>query len=99
MSLHTKFLIELFQTLPEDAVVRGFAEGLAVTNADGSGELAMLDDHVVFEPRPRSPSCGHLCYCRRRRTGQGHLRLYAELGMIESCLCQRISSVRRTVAR
>jgi hypothetical protein len=56
MSLHTKFLIELFQTFPEDAIVRGFAEGLAVTNADGSGELAMLDDNVVFQPGPRSPS-------------------------------------------
>jgi hypothetical protein len=43
-SLQTKFLLELFKALPEDIIVRGFAEGFVVSSADGSREVVILSD-------------------------------------------------------
>ena len=44
MLLQTKFLIELFRALPEDAIVHGFADGLVVTNAEGTREVVILNE-------------------------------------------------------
>jgi hypothetical protein len=47
-SLQTKFLIELFKALPEDVIVRAFAEGLRMSSADGTREVVIPYDHFEF---------------------------------------------------
>jgi hypothetical protein len=44
MAIRTNLLIELLKTFPADAIVRGFGDGLTVTNADGTGEVVLLND-------------------------------------------------------
>jgi hypothetical protein len=44
MAIRTNLLIELLQSFPADAIVRGFADGLTVTNADGTGGVVLLND-------------------------------------------------------
>jgi hypothetical protein len=44
MSIRTTLLIELLNTFPADAIVRGFADGLTVTNADGTVGVVLLND-------------------------------------------------------
>jgi hypothetical protein len=44
MTIQTKSLAELLKVFPADATVRGFENGLAVKDADGSGEVVMLND-------------------------------------------------------
>src|SRR5580704_16011764 len=45
MTIRTKSLTELLTIFPGDATVRGFENGLTVKNADGSGEVVMLNDN------------------------------------------------------
>jgi hypothetical protein len=45
MTIQTNSLTELLKIFPGDATVRGFAEGLTVKNADGSGEVVMMNDN------------------------------------------------------
>jgi hypothetical protein len=45
MTIRTKSLTELLTIFPSDATVRGFENGLTVKNADGSGEVVMLNDN------------------------------------------------------
>ena len=44
MTIQTNSLTELLKVFPADAIVRGFDEGLTVKNADGSGEVVVLND-------------------------------------------------------
>jgi len=44
MSIRTSTLIEFLKTFPDNATVRGFEDGLSVKNADGTGEVVMLNE-------------------------------------------------------
>jgi hypothetical protein len=44
MAIQTHSLTELLKVFPADATVRGFENGLTVKNADGSGEVVVLND-------------------------------------------------------
>jgi hypothetical protein len=46
MTIQTNSLAELLKIFPADATVRGFEEGLTVKNADGSGEVVVLNDNL-----------------------------------------------------
>jgi hypothetical protein len=46
VTIRTALLIDLLKTFPHDATVRGFEDGLSVTNADGTGQVVMLNDHI-----------------------------------------------------
>jgi hypothetical protein len=46
MTIQVDSLTELLKILPVDAAVRGFEEGLIVKNADGSGEVVVLNDNL-----------------------------------------------------
>jgi hypothetical protein len=45
MTIQTNLLTELLKIFPGNATVRGFEEGLTVKNADGSGEVIMMNDN------------------------------------------------------
>jgi hypothetical protein len=45
MTIRTNSLTELLKILPGDATVRGFEEGLTLMNADGTGQIVMLNDN------------------------------------------------------
>jgi hypothetical protein len=45
MTIRARSLTELLTIFPADATVRGFENGLTVKNADGSGEVVMLNDN------------------------------------------------------
>jgi hypothetical protein len=46
MTIQVKSLTELLKILPVDATIRDFEEGLTVKNADGSGEVVVLNDNL-----------------------------------------------------
>ena len=46
MAIQVKSLTRLLKILPLDATVQGFEEGLTVKNADGSGEVVVLNDNL-----------------------------------------------------
>ena len=46
MTIQTNSLTELLKIFAADATVRGFEGGLTVKNADGSGEVVMLNDNL-----------------------------------------------------
>jgi len=62
MAIQTHSLTELLKVFPADATVRGFENGLTVKNADGSGEVVVLNDSfhvpstVVENTRHPTPS-------------------------------------------
>jgi hypothetical protein len=67
MTIQTNSLTELLKVFPADATVRGFDDGLAVRNADGSGEVVMLNDSfyvpstaVENTNHPTSSDCENL---------------------------------------
>ena len=45
MTIQSGALIALLQSFPEDSIVRGFGDGITISNADGTGEVEMLNDH------------------------------------------------------
>jgi hypothetical protein len=44
MAIRTSTLIEFLKNFPDNAIVRGFGDGLSVKNADGTGEVVMLNE-------------------------------------------------------
>jgi hypothetical protein len=44
MAIPASTLIEFLRTFPENAIVHGFENGLSVKNADGTGEVVLLND-------------------------------------------------------
>jgi hypothetical protein len=44
MTIRTNALTELLGIFPDDAIVRGSEGSLSVMNADGSGEVVLLND-------------------------------------------------------
>jgi hypothetical protein len=58
--IRTQTLTELMQIFPGDATVRGFDEGITVKNADGTGEVLLLNDNffvpVAAETCTRHPT-------------------------------------------
>ena len=44
MPMRPSVLIELLKTFRDDAIVRGFKDGLKVKNADGTGEVVLMND-------------------------------------------------------
>jgi hypothetical protein len=44
MTIRAGLLAELLNIFPADAIVRGFADGLSVMNADGTGEVVILNN-------------------------------------------------------
>jgi len=46
MTIQINSLTELLKIFPADATVRGFEEGVIVKNADGSGEVVVLNDNL-----------------------------------------------------
>jgi hypothetical protein len=46
MTIQTNSLAELLKIFPADATVRGFEGGITVNNADGPGEIVMLNDSL-----------------------------------------------------
>ena len=58
-SPQTRFLLELFKALPEDIIVRGFAEGLVVSSADGTREVVILSDIFDLPAKTRFPTSAY----------------------------------------
>jgi len=46
MTIQTNSLAELLKIFPADATVPGFEGGLTMKNADGSGEVVILNDNL-----------------------------------------------------
>jgi hypothetical protein len=44
--IRASLLVDLLKTFPHDATVCGFEDGLSVMNADGTGRVVMLNDHL-----------------------------------------------------
>jgi len=56
MTIRAESLGELLKIFPADAIVRGFADGLAIMNADGTGEVLVLNDGVGLSAKATSES-------------------------------------------
>jgi hypothetical protein len=56
MAIRTNLLIKLLKTFRADAIVYGFANGLAVMNADGTREVALLNATTTQSPRNKGQS-------------------------------------------
>jgi hypothetical protein len=65
MAIRASTLIEFLKTFPDNAIVRGFEDGLSVKDADGTGEVVMLNDRIPAKSTPRSRGNG---------TGTEHFR-------------------------
>jgi hypothetical protein len=46
MAIKTNELTKLLTIFPEDAIVDSSKDGITVTNADGSGRVMLLNDHI-----------------------------------------------------
>jgi hypothetical protein len=54
MAIKTNELTKLLTIFPEDAIVNSSKDGITLTNADGSGEVVLLND-VDFSAKPKLP--------------------------------------------
>jgi hypothetical protein len=65
MTIQTNSLAELLKIFPADATVRGFEGGITVKNADGSGEVLMLNDSLPVPSTPY-PTQAHTLWIARK---------------------------------
>ena len=49
MPIRPSVLIEFLKTFRDDAIVRGFKDGLKVKNADGTGEVVLMNDGTTSD--------------------------------------------------
>ena len=54
MAIRTGVLIEFLKGFHNDAIVRGFEDGFQVKNADGTGEVVVLNEDFTL------PAKGHV---------------------------------------
>ena len=55
MVIRANVLMDLLKTFPPDAIIRGFEDGISVRNADGAGEVLVLNDASRIQLRPHCP--------------------------------------------
>jgi hypothetical protein len=58
MTIRASLLVDLLKTFPHDATVRGFEDGLLVMNADRTGRVVMLNDHLHVPATTENPPEG-----------------------------------------
>jgi hypothetical protein len=63
MAIRTSTLIEFLKTFPDNAIVRGFADGLSVMDADGTGEVVMLNDNFRIPGKTTLSKAGYPVAC------------------------------------
>jgi hypothetical protein len=55
MAIKTNELTKLLDIFPEDAIVNSSKDGITLTNADGSGEVALLNDNSAASAKTKLP--------------------------------------------
>jgi hypothetical protein len=55
MAIKTNELTKLLDIFPEDAVVNSSKDGITVTNADGSGEVMLLNHNSAASVKTKLP--------------------------------------------
>jgi hypothetical protein len=55
MLININELTKLLDTFPEDAIVNSSKHGITVTNADGSGEVMLLNDNSAASAKTKLP--------------------------------------------
>jgi hypothetical protein len=63
MAIQTSTLIEFLKTFPGNAIVRGFEDGLSVKDADGTGEVVMLNDNFRIPAKTTLSKAGYPLAC------------------------------------
>jgi hypothetical protein len=63
VAIRTGTLIEFLKTFPDDAIVCGFEEGLSVKDADGNGEVVMLNDNFRIPAKTTLSKAGYPLAC------------------------------------